>query len=308
MSQPWSGEGLSQIDFMQKDECILVDMNDNVIGNDNKYETHIFCPERPRGKLHRAFSVFLFNSEGKLLLQQRAKEKITFPSVWTNTCCSHPLTGLEPSEVDGPEDVQSGTVMGVKRAAVRKLKHELGIDPQQVPLENFKFLTRLHYWAADVVTHGPGAPWGEHEIDYILFIQVDQVDLNLNPEEVMDTKWVSHIELLQQMMPESGLMWSPWFRIIASKFMGPWWADLGKTITTDAHFDPATIHRFDCSEEHMGGAGEATEWLDKKGTEWGDRWLGHVAAEGKGKAVKTPPMKDFVVSDDKNIWRLEALE
>ena len=63
-------------------------------GTDNKYETHIFCPERPRGKLHRAFSVMLFNSEGKLLLQQRAKEKITFPSVWTNTCCSHPLSGM----------------------------------------------------------------------------------------------------------------------------------------------------------------------------------------------------------------------
>ena len=58
-------------------------------------------------------------------------------------------------------DVKAGTVMGVKRAAVRKLKHELGIEPGQVPLEKFKFLTRLHYWAADVVTHGPASPWGE---------------------------------------------------------------------------------------------------------------------------------------------------
>jgi isopentenyl-diphosphate delta-isomerase type 1 len=207
-----------------------------VTGTDNKYETHIFCPERPRGKLHRAFSVMLFNSEGKLLLQQRAKEKITFPSVWTNTCCSHPLSGLDPTEVDGPDDVKAGTVMGVKRAAVRKLKHELGIEADQVPLDKFKFLTRLHYWAADVVTHGPNTPWGEHEIDYILFIQVNQVDLKPNPEEVSDTKWVSQIELLQQMMPESGMLWSPWFRIIATKFMGPWWAGVASQARTLASF------------------------------------------------------------------------
>ena len=60
--------------------------------------------------------------------------------------------------------MKAGTVMGVKRAAVRKLKHELGIEADQVPLDKFKFLTRLHYWAADVVTHGPASPWGEHEV------------------------------------------------------------------------------------------------------------------------------------------------
>lgn len=52
-----------------------------------------------KGLLHRAFSVFLFNSENKLLIQQRANEKITFPGLWTNTCCSHPLnTPLELEE------------------------------------------------------------------------------------------------------------------------------------------------------------------------------------------------------------------
>ena len=55
--------------------------------------------------LHRAFSVFLFDDRNKLLLQQRASSKITFPSLWTNTCCSHPLYGQTPSEVDVPEDV-----------------------------------------------------------------------------------------------------------------------------------------------------------------------------------------------------------
>lgn len=61
---------------------------------------------------------------------------------------------------------------GVKNAAIRKLDHELGIAAEDVPIDSFKFLTRLHYYAADAVTHGPNAPWGEHEIDYILFIQV----------------------------------------------------------------------------------------------------------------------------------------
>lgn len=67
---------------------------------------------QPRGILHRAFSVFLFDSKNRLLLQQRAKSKITFPSVWTNTCCSHPLYGFEPTEVDTPADLQAGTVPG----------------------------------------------------------------------------------------------------------------------------------------------------------------------------------------------------
>ena len=63
--------------------------------------------------------MFLFDSEGKLLLQQRASEKITFPDVWTNTCCSHPLFGYQPTEVDGPAEVNTGQVPGVKAAAVR---------------------------------------------------------------------------------------------------------------------------------------------------------------------------------------------
>jgi isopentenyl-diphosphate delta-isomerase len=61
---------------------------------------------------------------------------------------------MEPPEVDKPEDVANGTVLGAKHAAIRKLGHELGIPAEELPLEKFKFLTRLHYWAADTVTHG----------------------------------------------------------------------------------------------------------------------------------------------------------
>lgn len=82
------------IDPVQKqlldEECILLDNDDRIIGKGSKKDCHIV---RANGdiRLHRAFSVFLFNSKGELLIQQRSKAKITFPSMWTNTCCSHPL-------------------------------------------------------------------------------------------------------------------------------------------------------------------------------------------------------------------------
>lgn len=61
---------------------------------------------------------------------------------------------MEPAEVDGPDDVKDGSVRGVKYAAIRKLEQELGIDRSTFSVGDFKFLTRLHYWAADTVTHG----------------------------------------------------------------------------------------------------------------------------------------------------------
>lgn len=105
-----------------------------------------------KGLLHRAFSCFLFDDKNRLLLQQRASEKITFPDMWTNTCCSHPL-GI-PGETGSnlPDSVD-----GVKRAAQRKLDHELGIKKEQVPFEDFHFLTRIHYKAPS------DGKWGEHE-------------------------------------------------------------------------------------------------------------------------------------------------
>ncbi len=105
-----------------------------------------------RGLLHRAFSVFLFDEDNRLLLQQRASEKITFPDMWTNTCCSHPLA------VSGETGAQlAESVEGAKRAAQRKLDHELGIPKEQVPLDKFRFLARIHYKAPS------DGKWGEHE-------------------------------------------------------------------------------------------------------------------------------------------------
>ena len=102
--------------------------------------------------LHRAFSVFLFDLENKLLLQQRSSEKATFKDQWTNTCCSHPLARPDELGLDFKT-----AVLGVKQAAIRKLHHELGIEPEKVPLEAFKFLTRIQYKSAS------DGKYGEHE-------------------------------------------------------------------------------------------------------------------------------------------------
>jgi isopentenyl-diphosphate delta-isomerase len=104
-----------------------------------------------KGLLHRAFSVFVFRpSDGKLLLQQRASEKITFPDMWTNTCCSHPLD-------DFPEERETESQRGVKVAVSRKLEHELGVPREQSPIEDLVYLTRIHYLAPS------DGMWGEHE-------------------------------------------------------------------------------------------------------------------------------------------------
>ena len=164
-----------------RNRCLVINYNDEITGYDNKYNVHKMIAGQPKGVVHRAFSVMLFDADGKLLLQQRAAEKITFPRVWTNTCCSHPLYGQAPSEVDQP-----GTdPIGVKRAAVRKLRHELGVKPGALSVDRFKYMGRVHYWAADCLTHGPSAPWGEHEIDYLLLYQLEPgevLELEPHPE------------------------------------------------------------------------------------------------------------------------------
>mmetsp|Transcript_64756 Transcript_64756/g.162962 ORF Transcript_64756/g.162962 Transcript_64756/m.162962 type:complete len:803 (-) Transcript_64756:268-2676(-) len=277
----WTPEGMSQDDFMLKDECIVVNYMDEVVGHDNKYNCHKFVPGQPRGILHRAFSVMLFDAEGRLLLQQRASSKITFPEVWTNTCCSHPLYGMQPREVDSPEEIAKGNPMGVKHAAVRKLGHELGIPARELEQERFKFMTRVHYWACDTLSHGPDAPWGEHEIDHLLLYRLkpgEALTINPHPEEVKAFRWVSREELHKAMDGSDAKLakempkWSPWFRIITSRLLDTWWADLKTAIETNKYVDVATIHRFDTSKEHYGGAGGAGSHLDAVATLERDAW------------------------------------
>ena len=115
-----------------------------------------------RGLFHRAFSVFLFDSQNRLLLQQRAAQKITFPNMWTNTCCSHPLNVPEEAGIDIAE-----ANSGAKRAAIRKLWDELRIkvaeEDQDAFLEKFHFLTRIQYKAENISPNDPNKEWGEYE-------------------------------------------------------------------------------------------------------------------------------------------------
>ncbi|CAE7436710.1 IDI1, partial [Symbiodinium sp. KB8] len=242
---------------------------DEVVGHNNKYNCHKFAPGQPRGLLHRAFSVLLFDSENRLLLQQRARSKITFPLVWTNTCCSHPLYGMKPGEVDEPEAISAGDPKGVKAAAVRKLGHELGIPAASLDASRFKFLTRVHYWAVDVRTHGVEAVWGEHEIDHILrpgsFWGLYRLDpgetLPLKPNPDEDTRWLTRDEL-KEAMKGSGEM-PLWFKIINERLLDAWWQDLDNALSTDKYVDVSSIHRFDTAPDFHGGLGKARPWLDK---------------------------------------------
>ncbi len=190
---------------LMAEAVILVDEWDRVIGPMTKVDSH-----SGPGHFHRAFSVLLFDSSGRLLIQRRAGHKITFPDVWANSCCSHPLHCEEEMELKD--------ALGVKRAAIRKLQHELGISPSQVPIEKFQFVTKMRYQARQDET------WIEREVDHCLVIHAD-VDLSPNPNEVSETRWVTQQELEEMLVandPENVI--APWFRCIAARVMtDDWW-------------------------------------------------------------------------------------
>ncbi|KAG8921558.1 isopentenyl-diphosphate delta-isomerase idi1 [Tulasnella sp. 417] len=193
---------------LMDERCIIVTPQDKAIGALDKKTCHLMANIN-KGLLHRAFSAFVFHPQtGKLLMQQRATEKITFPDMWTNTCCSHPLDDFEEEKIEAEQ-------RGVRVAATRKLDHELGIPPSQVPPDNFQYLTRIHYLAPS------DGVWGEHEVDYILFITAD-VTVNPNPNEIRDHKWVDKKEL-QGMFTAEGNSFTPWFKLIARDYLFSWW-------------------------------------------------------------------------------------
>lgn len=201
---------------LMKEECLLVDENDRVIGHASKRFCHQL-DSQGNSPLHRAFSIFVFDSENRLLLQQRSDAKITFPGLWTNTCCSHPLA------VDNEMDL-SQEAIGVKRAAQRKILHELGIPQEEVPVDKMTYLTRILYAAES----GSGGVWGEHELDYILFYKAAAVSVDPNPNEVKAVEFVSLNELdhflADQQKAGNGI--TPWFKHISETFLKHWWQNL----------------------------------------------------------------------------------
>lgn len=217
--------------LMFDDECILVDENDHAVGHESKYNCHLWEKIESENWLHRAFSVFLFNSKHELLLQQRSSTKVTFPLVWTNTCCSHPL--YRESELI------EENALGVRNAAQRKLLDELGIHAQDVPVDQFTPLGRILYKAPS------DGKWGEHEVDYLLFI-VRDVNVNPNPDEVADIKYVNRDQLKELLRKadagEEGLKLSPWFRLIVDNFLFKWWDHLDQGTLKEV-IDMKTIHK-----------------------------------------------------------------
>ena len=187
---------------MMSELCILVDDDDNPIGGASKKDCH-----HGEGALHRAFSVLLFDADDRLLVQKRASTKITFPSIWANTCCSHPLMVSDERGSEAEEPVRS--------AAIRKMEQELGISSEISGKWDFKEVGRFKYssrWDSE---------WIEREIDHVLMVRGD-ADINLNLNEVEAFEWLS-LDEVRNMVMQRG-RWSeeivaPWFKAIVSAYL-----------------------------------------------------------------------------------------
>ncbi len=206
-----SGHDTSQA-VMMEEACLCLDEHDAVIGTSSKLDTHL-----GDGIRHRAFSVLIYDSKGRLLVQQRSSEKITFPAVWANSCCSHPL------DIDGEN---GDPIEGVKEAARRKLDQELGIPRSVTDNWVFNHIGRFEYkcrWDEE---------WVEHEIDHVMIVKADcEVDFNRNEIQAID--WLDNAGL-KGMMARQGRWKSqliaPWFEAIVEHFLNGGDADIDAVI------------------------------------------------------------------------------
>ncbi|MBT3543223.1 MAG: isopentenyl-diphosphate Delta-isomerase [Flavobacteriaceae bacterium] len=166
---------------MKEEEVILVDVNDTPVGTMPKMEAH------EKAILHRAFSVFILNKEGQLMLQQRALHKYHSPGLWTNTCCSHQRMGETNLE-----------------AGARRLQEEMGFE---TPLEElFSFIYKAPF--DNGLT--------EHELDHVLLGHHNAVP-EINTEEVASWKWMDLDQVAKEIitMPDQ---YTVWFKIIFDSF------------------------------------------------------------------------------------------
>ncbi|MBL7729921.1 MAG: isopentenyl-diphosphate Delta-isomerase [Chitinophagaceae bacterium] len=165
---------------MEITKVILVDENDNPVGEAEKMQAHL------DGQLHRAFSVFIFNSKGEMLLQQRALHKYHSGGLWTNACCSHPAPGEETAA-----------------AATRRLQEEMGFTTQVEKIFDFVY----HASFDNGLT--------EYEFDHV-YTGYYEGDIRCNPDEVMDYcyKNMNELEESLALQPEK---FTAWFRLAFHK-------------------------------------------------------------------------------------------
>lgn len=162
---------------MQSSDVILVDNEDKEIGIEEKMKAHL------DGKLHRAFSVLVFNSKGELLIQQRSKNKYHSAELWSNTVCSHP----HPRQ-------------NILDEIHKRLKEEMGFD---CPIrESFVFYYRKKFRNGLI----------ENEIDHV-FVGEYNGKVIPNPEEVSSFKWIS-IEELKEDLKKNPNKYTYWFKLI----------------------------------------------------------------------------------------------
>ena len=166
---------------MKEEQVILVDENDNQIGLMPKMEAH------EKAVLHRAFSVFIFNSDNELMLQQRALHKYHSPGLWTNTCCSH--------QRDGESNLQAGK---------RRLQEEMG------------FVTDLKETTSFIYKAPFDNGLTEHELDHIMLGDYNEKPI-INKEEVEDWKWMP-LEDVKVDISNKPELYTEWFKIIFEKF------------------------------------------------------------------------------------------
>lgn len=161
----------------ETDVLILVDEQDNETGSCEKVDCHLGA-----GKLHRAFSVFLFDPDGKVLIQQRNKSKMLWGGYWANSCCSHPRLG---------EDTHD--------AAHRRIQEELGAESELTFL--YKFVYHAEF----------GDVGSEHENCWVFAGHYDGT-LNVDPEEIADWRLVTPDELTAEIENHSE-RFSPWLKL-----------------------------------------------------------------------------------------------
>lgn len=166
---------------MTEEQVILVDENDQQVGLMPKMEAH------EKAVLHRAFSVFVQNDKGEIMLQQRAADKYHSPLLWANTCCSH--------QRDGESNLDAGK---------RRLQEEMGFVTELK--ETFSFIYKAPF--DNGLT--------EHELDHVLLGNYNN-EPNINPEEVESYKWMTP-EAIKVDMEEQPGIYTAWFIIIFEKF------------------------------------------------------------------------------------------